>query len=245
MNNKFTFSIDLRVICVLLVVIIVAMLGFWRPWQADASSARKITVTGTGKVTATPDSYQFNPSYQKSSTEELNSTVTAVTDKLEELGVEEKQIQVQSSAYKNSDGGAEVLIAPAPQRDQTYAYLTIKVANKELAQKVQDYIATTEASGQLTAYPSFSDEKQKQLKEEARDKAIADAKSRGDKTAQQIDAKLGKVIEVKDQENQFGFPMPMTAVAEDSARSSTSAATSIYAGEQDITFTVEVIFQIK
>lgn len=236
MNNKLTFSIDLRVVCVLLLVIIVAMLGFWRPWQADAASDRKITVSGTGKVTTAPDIYQFNPSYQKPTTEELNSTVTTVTDKLKELGVEEKDIQVQSNAYRTLE------ISPIPDQEGTYAYLTIKVDNKELAQKVQDYIATSGATGQLTAYPSFSDEKQRQLKEEARDKAIEDAKSKGDKTAKQVDAKLGKVIEVKDKENNFGNIMER---GQSDAKSSASPSMAIYAGEQDVTFSVEVIFQIK
>lgn len=245
MKNKLTLSIDLKIVSVLLLAIIVAMLAIWQPWQTDDSNTRTITVSGTGKVTAQPDTYQFNPTYQKATTEEVNTTVSTVTAKLKELGVEDKHIQVQSSAYRTMTGAAEPMIAPAPDRNTASAYLTIKVSNKELAQKVQDYIATTGAEGQLTANPSFSDDKQKQLKEEARNKAIADAKSKADKTAQQVNAKLGKVLEVKDSDNDFGILMKTNAASDAISSAEGNSGLSIYAGEQDISFTVEVVYQIK
>ena len=154
MKNKIMVSIDLRIVCVLLLVIILAMIGIWKPWQASGGTDRTVTVTGTGKITAEPDYYQFSPSFQKATTAELNTQVNTVTAKLKELGVAEKDIQVQSSAYKSADSTSP-MIAPAPEKDATYAYLTVKVASKELAQKVQDYIGTTGAQGQLTAYPFF------------------------------------------------------------------------------------------
>jgi uncharacterized protein len=239
MKNKLSVNIDLRILCVVLVLIIAAMFALWRPWQNN-NSHRTITVTGTAKITAEPDKYQFNPSYQKTTTDELNAQLATVTTKLKELGVEAKNITVQSSSY----GNAQPLTSYTPEKQSTYAYLTIQVSNKDLAQKVQDYIATTGAQGQLTSSPSFSDDKQKQLTEQARDKAIADAKAQAGKTAENIDAKLGKVIEVKDSDNNSGPITIQNGVAR-GVNLDAKASSPIYAGQQDITFTVQVTFEIK
>lgn len=246
MKNKLNLSLDLRIVCILLLVVIGAMLAVWRPWQTSSVSDRTISVTGTGKVTATPDIYQFNPSYQKPTTEELNSTVTTVTDKLKELGVKEKDIQLQSNAYGEPQplNDKKTGIAPAPEQQGSSAYLTIKVPNKELAQKVQDYIVTSGAEGQITPQPAFSDEKQKQLKEEARDKAIDDAKAQASKTAASLGAKLGRVVEVKDS-TEFGGIYPLQEGRSMVTAQDTASTLPIFSGEQNVTFAVQVTFEIK
>jgi uncharacterized protein YggE len=114
MKNKLSLSVDLRILCVVLVLIIATMFALWRPWQ-DSGSSRRVTVTGTAKVTAEPDNYQFNPSYQKTTTEELNTQLNSVTTKLKELGVASKDITVQSSAYNNP----QPLTTYVPDRQST------------------------------------------------------------------------------------------------------------------------------
>jgi uncharacterized protein YggE len=244
MNNKMSLTLDFRVISAVLLVIIAVMLGFWQPWE-DTSVKRTITVTGTGKVTAEPDYYQFNPTYSKSTTAELNTHITDVTKKLKELGVADKDILLQSSAYDTPKVSSDAsLIAPAPpETDSNVAYLTIKVTGKELAQKVQDYIATTEAEGQLTPYPMFSDDKQKELKNQAREKAIADAKDQAQKTAEGVGAKVGKATEIKDTDDGYGFPLLESGSTADAM--TVSASLPIYPGEQDVTFTIQATFEIK
>lgn len=242
MNQKLTLSLDLRLVCAALLAIIAVMLGLWQPWDSN-TARRTISVTGTGKITATPDNYQFNPSFQKATSAELNAQVAAVTARLKELGVAEKDISLQSSSFS----APKTMIAPAPEQDANYAYITIKVSTKELAQKVQDYITTTDAEGQLTPYPNFSDDKLKQLQEEARDKALTDAKTKAVKTAGNLNAKLGKVVEFKDAENSFGvYPLAGSEKAIDSAeRPSVQGSVPIYPGEQEISVSVQAVFEIK
>ena len=245
MKNKLNLSLDLRIVCMLLVVIILAMTAMWRPWQNSGVSDRTISVTGTGKITAQPDTYQFNPSYQKPTTGELITVITTVTNKLKELGVAEKDIQLQSNAYTDPQPlGDKVMTAPAPEQVGSTAYLTIKVPNKELAQKVQDYITTTGAEGQLTPQPTFSDEKQKELKDQARAKAIDDAKAQASKTANNLGAKLGRVVEVKDS-TEFGGIYSLEAGSSRGTAQDTVTTLPIFPGEQNITFAVQVTFEIK
>ena len=242
MNHKFTLSVDLRIVCLALVAVIIIMFGLWQPWDTNTQK-RTITITGSGKVTATPDSYQFNPSFQKATTPELNTQVATVTSKLKELGVADKDITVQTSAFSNP---VKISIAPAPDQNYSYAYLTISVPTKELAQKIQDYIATTDAQGQLTPYPNFSDDKQKQLKEQARDAAILDAKSQASKTATGIGAKVGKVIELKDNDNNYDILVNEGGQGQKAMPAvSDSNNLPIYPGEQDINVSVRVVFEIK
>lgn len=243
MARKVRISIDLRLLSVFLGLVIIVMLGLWQPW-ADKGPIRKITVAGQARLVAEPDSYMFHPYYQQTDADKqvaiqaLNTKVSQITDKLKELGVEDKDITLQSNAYE--------AYYRDPGTNAVTAYLSVKVNSKELAQKVQDYLLTTGPSGSISPSPSFSDEKKKGLEAEARDKALADARTQAERSAKQEGLKVGKVLEVKDI-NSGGIFLPMgSGVAEDSVSSSDrSSSLPIFPGEQEVSFTLEVTFELK
>lgn len=240
-NQKI--SVDLRIVCAVLLAVIVALLVWTKPWSASSSSARTITINGEASVEAEPDEFQFSPTYQKKGTDraaiqqELIAQVNAVIAKLKELGVEESDITLASSTYDNywNDGSSEV----------TSNTLTINVDNKELSQKVQDYLITTSPEGQITPYSVFSNKKQKEVEKMARSEAIADAKEQAQKTADELGLKLGKVVSITDQQGGLIMPM-MSGRAEASvAVDAVSSSLPVLPGKQDINYTVQVVYEIK
>lgn len=222
-----------------LLVVAVGLLLWSTPWS-EGGEVRKISVSGLGTVKAVPDSYQFSPSYEETGTDTsaLLASMTAkaneVTDKLMELGVAEEDIALQSSAYNQKwlDTGD----------DQTVSfYLTISVDEKVLSQKVQDYLLTTNPQGAISPYPTFSDDKQKELEKQAREKAIADARAKAETIAKETGVSVGKVLVVD--EATYGGDIVTLEARDSSAGSSTSLP--ILTGKQEVTISVTVSFAIK
>jgi uncharacterized protein len=246
-NNSQKLSIDLKYVCLVLLAVIISMLAVWRPWSSsnDSSTKRTITVNGEAFIKSTPDSYMFYPSYQKKGTDraaiqtELTTTINDVVAKLKALGVAEQDITLASSTYDNfyNDGTNEV----------TSNSLTINVDNKDLSQKVQDYLLTTAPTGQVSPSPSFSRSKRKSVENDARSQAIADAKQKAAKTASDLGAKLGKVVSITDQ-NMGSYPMPMAvsdAKGMGGAMMESQPSLPVLAGNQEIASTVQVVYEIK
>lgn len=242
--KTLTLKLDIRTIIIAILLLAIAIMALlWKPWEG--SGVRTLSATGQGEVKSTPDEFVFHPYFERSGDEtaaknELSTFGTKLISDLKKLGVAESDITVSSNNY----GRAEPLIAPdKPTTKQTVTLSsTITVPSKELAQKVQDYLATTDAKGQLTSQSQFSQQKRRDLENQARDKAITDAKSRAEHTAAGLQASLGKVKEVKDGSQGIVYPL----AAEDMARSSAgSSSLPVTPGQDTVTVSVEVIFELK
>lgn len=239
-NQKM--NIDLRIVCAVLLALLIVSVVLWQPWES--SSTRTITISGEASKKAEPDEYQFSPTYQKKGTDraaiqkELTDKVNEVVSKLKELGVDESDITLASSTYDNywNDGSDEI----------TTDTITIIVGNKELSQKVQDYLLTTAPEGQITPYPTFSTEKRKEIEDQVRTDAIADARKKAERTVDELGARLGKVITVEDQSDGVVMPYMMgrgevSTMAVDVA----SSSLPVLPGKQEVSYTVLVTYQIK
>ncbi len=247
MTPKKTLTLDLRIIIVILLLTIIGMLAFWRPWEPQKID-RTITITGTAEVQATPDEFVFSPTFQHTGTDttkmkaDLDTFGTKLSTDVQKLGIAGSAITLNSSSYGSSVEPVPMDVGSKPSGQQTVTLsVTIKAPTQALAQKVQDYLAATDATGQLTSQPSFSKQKQKDLEKQARDKAVADAKDKAGDTAKNLSVTLGKVVSVKDQPNQ-GIVYPMSAsTSKDSAVSSLP----VTPGTSSVSMSVEVVFELR
>jgi uncharacterized protein YggE len=243
--NGQKMSVDLRIVCLVLLSIIAGMLVVWRPWNSSDVPARTIDVVGEASVEAEPDEFQFYPSYQNKGTEreviqqELIVKVNEVITQLKVLGVDESDITLNSNSYDNfwEDNGQQVVSNS----------LTVSVSDKELSQKVQDYLITTTPEGQLTPYPTFSKEKEKEIENQARTLALADAKQKADTTASELGVKVGKVVSVNDQQSGGMYPIALRGgdAALGAADATSSSSLPVLPGKQDINYTITVKYELK
>lgn len=247
MNPKTqpTFRLDLRIVVIILVIIILAMLAMWRPWESSRSD-RTITTTGQAEVKGEPDEFAFSPYFERKGSDatkskaELETFGKKLLDDLVKLGVPKDNVTLNVNSYDiglRPTGPAE----PSSPESNVNLTTTIKVSSKELAQKVQDYLAATDAKGQLTSQPSFSQSKRQELENQARDKAIKDAQGKAERTASNLKTKLGKVKQVKESQNQ-GIAYP--AIAEDTKNLGVSGL-PVTPGAQPVSTSVEVIFELQ
>lgn len=241
-SKKMNF--DLRIVCGILALALVVMTVYTKPWGRQVSS-RTITISGEASKKSEPDVYMFYPMYQKKGSDkaaiqaELAATINDVVAKVKSLGVDESDITLSSNTYDNyyNDGTNEV----------TTNSLTITVTNKDLSQKVQDYLATTAPVGQSTAQPSFSSDKRKAVESEVRSLAIADAKKKASSTASELGAKLGRVVSISDQNTgimpMYGTGTMSAGMAEDKMVS--KAAMPVLPGKQEINYNVQVVYELR
>lgn len=228
-------------------IILIAILGLNIYSVYNKGEDRSMTVEGTTTIKAVPDNFVFYPQFEIAETdkskvkEALAAKSTDVINRLKELGLKDKDIQLNASQYddytmKGSPDGATSDIMP----QQTTASMTITVNDKALAQKVQDYLGTTDATGQLTPQATFSQEKQRQLTSEAEAKAITDAKEKADTLAKNLDSRRGKVITINPVDD-GPIAYPMMEANDSSARSSLP----IQPGTNEFTYRISVKFELK
>lgn len=167
----------LKAVEFLLLLAILGLLIWSQPWQSTSGETRKITVTGESTIEASPDEYLFSPYFEEKGTDQeamknsLTEQANDAVDAIKELGVAEERIKLDVSSFDRwfwDDGEEGVLTAS----------LQVTVLDKDLAQQVQDYLLDTEATGQLTPRASFSDDKRKELDNQAVALAIDDAKAK-------------------------------------------------------------------
>ena len=235
-------SVDLRIVSAVLLALLVTSVVMWKPWVS--STKKTVSLSGDASLKAEPDEFQFNPTYQEKGSDRagmqatLIDHVNAVVTKLKELGVKESDITLASSTYDNYwNDGTDQIVSNS---------LSITVNNKDLAQKVQDYLITTSPQGTLTPYPTFSEAKRKKVEAEVRTLAIEDAKDKAQATADELGMRVGKVVTVTDQST-GGVVMPMmstsaSGVLEDKA---TALTLPVLSGRQEVTYTVQVTYELK
>jgi hypothetical protein len=205
-------------------------------------------MSGEAVIKAEPKEYVITPYFEYTNADKAQATQAmtkeseTITAKLKELGVSNENVKSDSSAYDRYDAtGTETTNTLRLQ-------YTITLDNKELAQKVQDYLVTLSPQGQISPVAQFSESQRKDLEAQAREKAIEDARAKAEKTATQLQAKVGKVIAVSDGAGYGSMPMPYAAGSIE-ARSSdvtvSSTSLPIQAGQNEFRYSVTVEYELK
>jgi len=235
-KDALTLKLDFRLISVALIIVIAGMLAFWQPW--NRTSDRTIEVTGQSKVTAVPDEFLFAPTYEFKNTDkqaalnDLSKKSDEFIAKLKELGVADEKIKTNSGSYD--------YFKPDDKTATTYTYnltLTVTIDNKELAQKVQDYLVTTSPTGSVSPTANFSDKKRNELEAQARNEATKDARAKAEQSAKNLGFSLGPVKAVSDGAGFGNVIYP--AYAGDTA---SPTRLSVQPGENDLNYSVTVTY---
>lgn len=245
---KTSLSIDYRIITIILLLTIFTMLALWKPWQATKSDVNRIiTVTGESTLKAEPDEYVFYPSYEfKSSDKEV--ALTKQSEKNQQLIEGLKKLDVPESNIKNSSNGYGYDYDWINTDETTYTLsLIVTVQNKDTAQKVQDYLITTQPQGQITPRSNFSENKRKSLESQARDMATKDAHTKAEQSAKNSGTNLGKVQSIKEG-NGFGEVMPIASYDTRTAGENELSAKNLFSvnpGQNDLNYSVTVTYYLK
>lgn len=249
-TNKLNLSLDLRVIILILLLVIGAMLFFWKPWEdnSTANDGRVITVTGESKIAAEPDEFVFNPMYEfKNANKE--AALASLTKKSEEVISALKGLGVADSKIKSdSDGYNYNYYYDQSKNQNNYSLrLTVTADSRELAEKVQNYLVSTAPTGSVSPQANFSDQKRKELENKARDEATNDARSKAEQSAKNLGFKIGKVKSINDGTGSGGIQSYLRSGSNTLSLSEGAADSklAVQPGEDDLRYTVEVVYYVR
>jgi len=238
--------------------VLVSVLGFgtWSGAQEMRHEHQppSITVTGTGKIFAVPDVAEISvgvrtdaPTAAKALAE--NSQLMAkLLERLKEQGVAAKDVQtsqVQVSPQYSQPGGRE----PAGGAEFIPRLVGYRVDNtvQITARKVDKLGGLLDSLVQAGANQvygiSFRVDEPEKLLDEARKRAVADAKHKAELIAGEAGVVLGSPLRI-DVEGEAPSPAPKRYFGREMAMMA-AAPTPVAAGEQELRVNVHIIYRIK
>jgi len=212
----------------------------------------QVTFTGHGRVFAKPDIAQATLGVR---TDRRPTAVLAVTEntekmnqviaKVKELGIEDKDIKTTSynlsPEYDYNQGQGRSILAGY----SVYQEVTLKIRNLDDIGKVIE--ATTTAGANQVGNIAFTIDDTDELKKQARAEAIAKAKVRAEEVTQATGIRLGKLVNVY--ENDGSVPLPYYdysyAKMEGLGMGGASPAPAIQTGENEVTLDVTLVYEVK
>lgn len=227
-------------------------------------AANTINVSGHGEVLATADiaTFSFSVVSDKATVADAQTDATAkinaVTEYLKSAGVDSKDIQTSDySVYPQYDyqnavcpiatGGTTIYCPPGKQVLKGYEVrqsTTVKVRDTSKAGEILAGVGTKGATEVSSL--NFTFDNPDGVQTQARDEAIADAKSKADTLAKQLGVSLVRVVSFNESRNS---PYPMYAaygkggVALDSQ--ATPPSPEISTGQNKVTDDVSITYEIR
>ncbi len=206
-----------------------------------------ITINGEGKVTAIPDIAQISLGIQtdkltvveaqKENTDKMNKII----DELKKMGIETKDIKTTNySIYPRYDwsDGRQILRGYVISQN-----VTVKIRDLEKVGAIVDKAGNLGANevGGL----NFTIDEPEQLRQEAREKALANAKEKAEALAKIAGVKLGKLVSFNESDY---APTPIyrdyALKSLDVGLAQEAAAPTVEPGSQDITVNVTVTYEV-
>jgi uncharacterized protein len=212
-----------------------------------SSQSTGIWVTGEGKVTVVPDVAILNVGVEAQADtvaqaqDEAATAMDAIKSELASRNVEDKDIQTQYfSIYPVRsyvpDTGEEKLTGY-----RVTNMLAVKVRKVEDTGAIIDAVASAGGNFIRIDSISFTVDNPVPYQEEAREKALEDARDKAEQIADKADLKLGDATYINETSNYYPYPVP---VSYEMAVPMMGGGTSISPGEATITVLMQVAYDI-
>lgn len=225
---------------------------------AEKMNPNTIVISGTAKVLAVPDistiNFTVRASSQNNNTKALQDEIAIkagnVFSKLEDLGIDRKDIQTSNYSvtpkysYRDCSRMAMPCESSYVSGYEASEGINVKVRDTENVSKILNILAeerVTEVYG-----PNFEVDNIESLKDQARNLAIKDAREKAGVLANSLGVKIDKIVSFSDASAGY-VPMPMMAnQARDAYATKEMMSTPmIEQGEQEIVSNVAITFQIR
>lgn len=250
LNKKFDLSNRFFVIITLLVLgVLIYFVGqiVLQSRTLDQQNMNQITVSGEGTVYVAPDiatvilGAKTDGANVKNITDTNNVIVNKIIKDVKDLGVDEKDIKTQQYSV-------------SPKYNYTYKNGTIPagyVVQQNIQVKIRDFskigaILDVPANngGNIVTGLRFTLDNPETSKEEARAKAIEQAKQKAQTLAGQTGMQLGKIINVY--ENYYPSAMySEKAIGMGGANMEQPVTPDIQPGQQEVSVTINLTYRLK
>lgn len=218
----------------------------------DKAPKRTISVSGTGTVSAAPDVAEINigvVTQAKTAGEALaanTENMTKIQSVLKEQGVEPKDIQTTDVgihpqySQPNPPRAGQAIEEFVPRIVAYRVTNTVQITSRKLENLGAILDAVVQAGANQIHGISFRVDKPEELMDKARTKAMADARRKADLLASPEKVKVGAPVTITESSGYMPPPRPMMARSMMAA----SAPVPVSAGEQDLSVTVSVVYEM-
>jgi len=215
-----------------------------------SSQQTGIWVTGTGEVTVTPDiaTMRLGVASEAATVDEAQSqaieAMSKVMKALEDSGIDDKDIQTQYYNIRQVTEWDRVKEEEKIIGYQVTNTVIVKIRDVDKTGTIIDDVAR--AGGDLTRINniSFSVDDPSVYYEEAREKAMVDAKARAENLAKLSGVRLGKPIYISESVA-TPYPIYRDVMVESGMAVPAPAPTPISLGEQEVTINVQIVYEIS
>lgn len=215
------------------------------PFSVNAVQTTKtdlFQVTGQGSVTAVPDTanISFGVTKQASTVtdaqNQTNIAIKNIQDALAKMGVTTNDIKTTSYNVNPNYTNSQTISGYTVTQN-----IDLKVEPLSKVNQVIDTITQNGANivGQVNF--GFTDSKQQQLEQEARQGAVNDAKEKANALAKAAGVVLGPIINIQENNPQSPIGVPFVAQAK---VADASAPTSVTPGESTVTTSITLSYQL-
>ncbi len=231
-------------------VIFVKQSNFTIPLEITTTNrTTEMAVVGEGKVEAVPDTIHMSAGIIVSTvptSEEAQKKITEINNKiidaLKKVGIESEDLKTSqysiNPSYNWTNGTNKI------SGYNGNANIEIKVRKKDLAPKVISE-ATISGANNVQVLRSSIDKPEK-YREEARSKAIANAKEQAEKLARELGISLGKIVNIAESSPGQVYPVYARGLEMSADKAGGGAPQpDIETGTQTITSTVTLYFEKK
>lgn len=211
---------------------------------SDNALPRIVSISGLGEVKSPPDMATISSGVvseavsAKDALAKNNAAMAGVIAALKNAGIKEEDIQ--TSGFSVSP---KYPAYPAAQRIVGYTVsnnVTAHVKNLKNLGPILDTLVQS-GSNQISGITFGIDEPKKVL-DEARKKAVADARAKAELYAEAAGVSLGRVVQIAEQ-TAITPPVPMMRMAVEAAAA--DASVPIAAGQQTVSATVSITYEIQ
>lgn len=217
------------------------------PFSVNSVTTKSTTfdVTGEGKVNVSPDIANVSAGIRaqaqtvKAAQGQINTVVSKVTDAIKGLGIEAKDIKTA-----NYNINPDIDYSTGSQKVVGYTAtttLSIKVRDLDKVNGVID-AATAAGANEINGIGFDVDDKSK-AENEAREKAVADARQKAEDAAKIAGFKLGRIINYS--ENFGGYPGPVPFRMSAEVVKDAATPTQVEPGSSEIVVNVTLSFEIN
>ena len=226
--------------------------------------ANTISVTGTGDAYAVPDVAAFSFSVSQTSTT-VSDAQTKATAKINgalkvvrDAGVADTDIQTTSYSI-NPHYDYQTAVCPLAQTGGTTTYcppgkqvltgydvgqtITVKIRNLDKAGALFASIGSLQVENINEL--SFSVDKPDMIQSQARALAITDAKSKAEQLASQLGVRILRVVSFSEDNGVYARPMAYSMTDAVGVAGKVAVAPEIPSGQQKVTSTVTITYEIQ
>lgn len=222
---------------------------------------RSVTVEGFGTASAEPDIAHVQLGVEiinadaQQAIQESNQRMSAVIEAVKEMDVEDKDIQTTRyniSVQQPPEKARPMMEAPEPaqptEEEQPAPELRYRVNNRvrvtlrDLSQVGQLLQNALDAGANTVDNVNFSIENPEALQQEARDRAIADAKDKAEQLAAGFDAAIGPVRQITERGGR-GVVAERVALETEAAQAA-GGRVPIAGGEVSVSVDIQAIFEL-